>query len=161
MKSDRFLMWIVGGIGVLVVAAFAVALRQPAPAYKAEDAAEGVAYNYFLALQQGDYARAYGYLSPDLPHYPASVDAFTAGLRRSGGRLEAQSASIQILPGQVIADRTQVTVRETHFASGGLFDSGQYTNTFYVNLRRAADGWRMIHSDSYWDWCWDQTGACS
>ena len=77
MKStDRFLIGIVIGVVVLVIAAFGVAFLGPKPAYQSDDTPEGVAHNYLLAIQREDYARAYGYLSPDLRGYPASDEQF-------------------------------------------------------------------------------------
>ncbi len=160
MKTDRFLAAIVLGIGVLVVAAFALALVKPAPAYGPDDSAEGAAGNYFLALQKGDYARAYAYLSPRLRGYPASLEAFTLDLRRFGMRLESESVTLQAQPARITGDLAQVTVRETRFSGGGLFDSQPYTSTFQVDLRREAGAWKITRSDNYWVWCWDNAGGC-
>jgi hypothetical protein len=44
--------------------------------YQAEDKPAGIAYNYLLALVDGDFQRAYGYLSPELPGYPSSSETF-------------------------------------------------------------------------------------
>jgi hypothetical protein len=62
----------------------------------------------------------------------------------------------------VTGDRAVVTVQETKFYEGGLFNSRQYTTTFEVTLvRDAALGeWKMVSSDSYWAWCWGDTGGC-
>ena len=75
-KTDKLLIGIVAGILLLVLVAFGVALTRPKPAYQAEDKPEGVAFNYLFALQQGDYERAYGYLSPTLKRYPQTVEKF-------------------------------------------------------------------------------------
>jgi len=65
-KSDKILIWIVGGIVLLVIAAFAIALVKPKPTYMADESPDGVAFNYLFAVQQGDYDRAYGYVSPSI-----------------------------------------------------------------------------------------------
>ncbi len=160
MKTDRFLTGIVAGIGVLVVAALALALVKPAPTYAPDDIAAGVARNYFLALQKGDYARAYGYLAPSLLHYPQSLETFVSDVRHYGQRLEAESVSLEVVGAQTIGGLTQVTMRETRFSGGGLLDSSQYTNTFQVELRQQAGGWKIARSDSYWVWCWNSANGC-
>jgi len=75
-NTDKFLVGIVVGVVVLVATAFAVALLRPKPTYQLEDTPKGVAHNYLLALQQEDYKRAYGYLSPTIEGYPTSAEAF-------------------------------------------------------------------------------------
>ncbi len=160
MKTDRFLIAIVAGIGVLVVAALALALVKPAPTYGPDDTAAGVARNYFLALQKGDYARAYGYLSPSLLHYPQSLETFVSDVRHYGQRLEAESVSLEIVGAQTTGSLTQVTMRETRFSGGGLFDSNEYTNTFQVELRQQQGAWKITRSDSYWVWCWTNASRC-
>ena len=64
MKQDRFLIGILVGVAVLVVVAVGVFfLRQNDQTYIAEDTPDGVVHNYVLAIQLGDYDRAYGYLA--------------------------------------------------------------------------------------------------
>jgi hypothetical protein len=66
--TDRFLIGIVAGVVILVVAVLAIALLRPnQPSYEPDDTAEGVAHNYLLALQLEDYGRAQGCLSRSLP----------------------------------------------------------------------------------------------
>jgi hypothetical protein len=86
MKStDKFLIGIVVGIVLLVVAAFVITLARPEPTYQVEGTPESVAHNYLLALQKEDYQRAYGYLSPTLKGYPVRL-SLTYAQRLSGLR---------------------------------------------------------------------------
>ena len=77
---DKFLLAIVIGAVVLVGIAIGVTLLQPEPDYLPEDTPEGVAHNYLLALDKGEYQRADSYLSPNLPGYPITGDAFAGDI---------------------------------------------------------------------------------
>ena len=64
MKQDRFLIAILAGIGLLVVAAFVLFfVRQSNLNYVSDDTPEGVVQNFVLALHKGDYEKAYAYLA--------------------------------------------------------------------------------------------------
>ncbi len=83
MKQDRFLTGILVGIAVLVVIALAVFfIRKDAQSYISEDMPEGVVHNYVLALLNGDYKKAYGYLADleDKPTYEQFRDTFIKGM---------------------------------------------------------------------------------
>ncbi len=163
MKStDKFLTGIVVAVVLLVGAAFAVALLRPKPVYRSEDAPEGVAHNYLLALQQGDYERAYGYLAPAVEGYPPSTDAFAENVRDNKRmfRLDDSSVTLVVESARVTGDRATVTVRETRFSQDGLFESSQSSDTFEMRLGHEASAWRIIGSDAYWAWCWDDPDGC-
>ena len=76
-SSNRLLIAIVIGAVVLVGIAIGVTLLQPEPDYLTDDTPEGVAHNYLLALDKGEYQQAYSYLSPTLPGYPIDLESFT------------------------------------------------------------------------------------
>src|SRR5512146_670980 len=82
MRQDRFLMGILIGIGVLIVAALVVFFtRQNQASYVAENTPDGVVHNYVLAILNKDYQKAYGYLA-DLDHKPTFAEfrqAFAVG----------------------------------------------------------------------------------
>ena len=163
-KTDKFLIGIVVGIVLLIAVAFAVALNKPEATYKAEDTPEGIAFNYLFALQQRDYERAYGYLSPKIIGYPKNVEAFEDDIRDyswSFRDLEDGSLSLEIISVDISGQRAVVKIQSTNFYENGLFDSGQYTNTFDVILRQDQDGkWKITEADNYWLWCWDNLGGC-
>jgi Tfp pilus assembly protein PilW len=70
MKQDRFLLGILIGIALLVVAALVVFFtRQQDVAYRTGQAPEDVVHNYALALMNKDFEQAYGYLA-DLQDKP-------------------------------------------------------------------------------------------
>jgi hypothetical protein len=163
-NTDKFLIGIVVGVALLVGVAFGLALVRPKPAYQADDKPEGVAHNYLLALQQQEYARAYGYLSPTLKGYPASAENFAADIQnnRWNFRLDDTSTALEVVSAAVTGEQATVTVRETSFRAGGLFDSNQSATTFYMTLRRNAENsaWQITSSDSYWAYCWDTNAGC-
>jgi len=158
-KTDKILIGIVGGIVLLVVVAFAVALSRPKPTYQAEDKPEGVAFNYLFALKQKEYERAYGYLSTDLKGYPKDVDEFINDTRDRPWQfngLSDSSTTLEVDAVEMTGSRADVKIIETHFYEGDLFNSGSYTSSFVITLRPDASGkWKIVKSDSYWDSCWD------
>ena len=158
-KTDKILIAIVGGIVLLVVVAFAVALSKPKPTYQAEDKPEGVAFNYLFALKQKEYERAYGYLSPDLRGYPKDVDAFVGDVRDRSWQfngLNDSSTTLEVDSVEKIGSRADVRIIETHFYEGDLFNSGSYTSNFVITLRPdAAGNWKIVEANDYWDSCWD------
>lgn len=158
-KTDKILIGIVGGIVLLVVAAFVVALSKPEPTYQTEDVPEGVAFNYLFALQQEDYERAYSYLSPALKGYPRDVETFRDDIRDHSWQfsgLNDSSTTLEVDSVDVNGARADVTIRETHFYEGDLFTSGQYTNFFTITLRQDENGqWKIVKSGDYWLSCWN------
>ena len=158
-KTDKTLIGIVAGVILLVVVAFGVALSKPKPTYQAEDTPEGVAFNYLFALQQEDYERAYGYLSPAIKGYPRNAEAFADDIRDSSwtfSRLSDSSTSVEIESAKLNGKRADVTMLETRFYEGDLFNSGTYTYGFEVTLRQDENGvWKIVEADSYWLGCWD------
>jgi hypothetical protein len=156
------LLAIIAGIVALVVAALALALTRTAQGYLPDTTPGGVAYNYLLAIKQGDDERAYGYLSPDLLGYPPSVDDFSADITAHySWQFARDSATLSVGDERITGDRAVVTVSETRFSEGGLFSSGQYTNSFSLTLRRQGESWRLISADSYWAACWSKSRPCT
>ncbi|MCE7939626.1 hypothetical protein DCC79_14865 [bacterium] len=152
--NDRFLLGILVGVVLLVVAAFAVVLSRSEPAYRADDSPAAVAHNYLLALQRGDYERAYGYLSPTLAGRPASVEDF---VEDTTTRIGDNIADAEVAIGEttITGEVAVVKVRQSTFYSGGLFDSGLSATPFSMTLRRGESGWRITRSEMHWYQCWE------
>jgi hypothetical protein len=97
MKHDRFLLVIVLAIAGLVVLALALFfLRRNPQEYILEDTPQGVVHNYVLALQKGEYSRAYDYLAqktdkPDFERY--QTDLLMS--KRELDRLSVQLGSVE------------------------------------------------------------------
>lgn len=161
MKNDRFLIGIVAGVLLLVIIAFVVVLQRPLPTYQTDDTPEGVVHNYLLALRQGDFDRAYGYLSPSIVSYPASAAEFALDVdqRRWEFRLD-ENITLVVDSARISGERAVTVVQETTFYDGGLLNSNQYTRSFSMTLERSADRWLITQGESYWLACWVETEGC-
>jgi hypothetical protein len=159
-KTDRFLLAIIAGIVVLVIIALTLAFTRTAQDYVPETTPGAVAYNYVLAIKAYDDERAYSYLAPEIAGYPPSVDAFTDDSNRYAWNVSREAATISIGNERITDDRAVVTISETRFYAGGLFNSNQYTNSFNITLRRDGEGWKIINADSYWVPCWTDGRPC-
>jgi len=160
-KTDKFLMVIVIGIVLLVAVAFGVALLRPEPTYQSEDTPDGIAHNYLLALQKEDYTRAYGYLSPSLKHYPATVNDFLRDIERDEWMFRVnENASLAVVDVKITGDRAVVAVRETRFFGRELFSSGQSMGNFDMKLELENGAWKIVQSEYYFAWCWTGEDKC-
>ncbi len=152
---DRFLVAIVAGIIIIAVAAVVVVVnRGNAVGYRPDDTPEGVAFNYLLALHQGDHARAYGYVSPGIKNYPASAGAFASAIENTYPRRSDRDVALEIDSVRNENDIAWVKVRETMYFRSGPFGSSQNTRTFQMMLRREEAGWKITDGDSYFAWQW-------
>ena len=158
MKStDKFLIGIVAGIGLLVVVAFLVVLTRPEPEYQDGDSPEAIVHNYLLALRQGDYERALEYLSPNLKGYPEDAQAFADDVDDSYSfRLDDRDVTIETQSATIRGNTATVEVLETSFSGGGLFSSGNYDRRFDMKLRQENGAWKLVDGDQYWTSCWEQ-----
>lgn len=161
-KADRFLIGIVAGIAVLVVVTLIVALRQPSPTYQPEETPQGVAHNYLLALQQEAYERAFSYLSPELPGYPADSAAFANTLTqyRWNFRFDENTA-VSVIDATISGEQATVRAAITEFATGGPFGSDISTTNFTLQLRYEAGGWKLWQAEKYWMGCWNRAAGCN
>lgn len=154
---DRFLWIIVGGALALVIAGIVsvglVARQTPAPL--PDDTPEGVVHNYFLALQNGEYDRAYGYLSDNLEEKP-SVSEFATQLRRmTDYRSGEHSIRMKIERTSLEDDEAWVEVTVSEFRAHSLFDRSEYTRHETVSLQRENGQWRITQFFyPYWQWEW-------
>jgi hypothetical protein len=160
-RTDKYLIGIVVGIVLLVIVAFLITLVRPEPTYQAGDTPEGVAHNYLLALQKGEYDRAYGYLSPSIEGYPTSEEMFIKAVQDYSWQFRHdQDITLTVESAQVTGDRATTRVRESRFRGGNLFDSSQSTTTFEVRLQLESGEWRIVDSRYYFAWCWRNDGGC-
>jgi hypothetical protein len=141
MKQDRFLIGIMAFIGLLVVAALALFIvRNQAPAYGSEDTPQGVVRNYAVALQKGDYARAYGYLADQAnkPSYDSFLSTFlTKQLDFSSAALDIGSLE------QQTGSQAWVSVT-VQYAGTGLFDNG-WSNPDKATLVLQNGAWKITY----------------
>lgn len=167
--TDKFLAAIVLGVLLLVIVSVVLVITRPPPSYKEDNSAENVAYNYLLALQEHNYVRAYGYLSPSLSGYPPSVERFISNLRNApfpadeGFPPEDGSVSLEIASSRAAVsniESVEVRVRSTQFMGGGLFGPSQHSSLFLMDLQRENGTWKIVRSDRYFVPCWTRAAGC-
>lgn len=155
--TDRFLIILVIGIVTVIVVTVVVATQRPGQnEYQPEDTPENVVFNYLLALQRGDYQRAYSYLSPDVPYMPVDSEQMAEDLKWQIDRLQDSSSplSLSIESSHVARGTTIVTAAQTWTYRGDLLSSNHQTYTFEVELRPVAGAWKIVDSEDYWDYDW-------
>jgi len=155
MKQDRFLLGIIIGIAVVIIAALALFfLRRNEPVYGPENTPEGVVHNYVVALQKGDYNRGLSYLAsdgnkPDIIH-------FRQGLLNQNQNLSGYS--LQIGDTQINGDSASVAV--TINQSGGGPFGGSSSQLQNATLDREAGSWKISAMPfPYWSFDWYQPTA--
>jgi hypothetical protein len=153
MKQDRFLTGILVGIAALVVVALIVFfLRQNSQSYISEDAPEGVVHNYVLAVLNGDYEKAYGYLADldNKPTYEQFRDAFVRGT------VNPNNSAVDIGNSEITGDTASVEAALI-YNSSDPFSPG-YRDVQRAILVREADAWKLSSMPCYyfWDCSWYQ-----
>ncbi|TAK10791.1 MAG: hypothetical protein EPO32_14135 [Anaerolineae bacterium] len=159
MKTDKFLIGIVIGAAVLVIAASAIVLGRPEPTYLPDTAPENIVQNYILAVQQEDYSRAYSYLSPEVKSYPIDVTDFKRDLERFTA-YQNQVESLAVEDVSLLGDTATVFISAQVYYQGGLFDSGQYSNTYRYELDRLSGEWKLSSGDAFFAYCWNADIGC-
>lgn len=153
MKQDRFLMGILIGIGVLIIAALAVFfIRRDSQTYIAEDTPEGVVHNYIVAVLNKDYEKAYGYLA-ELDHKPTYEEFRNAFVT---GNVNPQNSAVDVGASEVTGDDAYVEVSMIYNPSDP-FSSG-YRDVQRAILVRQGGAWKLSSMPTYylWDYSWYQ-----
>jgi hypothetical protein len=142
---DRFLVAIIVGVGLLlIVAAVSLVLaRMPAPQLPADSPA-GTVQQFYLALQDKNYEKAYGFLSDRMLNKPTQADFVLHNMNQAGYYGET-SSRITLNEENIYADYASVTVNITRFygSSGPFGGSGDYTSVDSFTLVREDEAWRI------------------
>lgn len=138
---DRGLLLLIGGVVTLIlVGLIAVPLLSTrTPAMAPEGSPDGVVQRFYLAVYDGDWETAHGYLSA------ATRDKLTVAQLQEAMRYSIPNS--QVRTGAVSERETGATVKvtQTNFTDGGLFGgSGEYSSDFDVLLTRENDTWKII-----------------
>ncbi len=155
MTQDKFLMAILGVIAALVVLALGLFfVRQGQQTYLDQDTPSGVVHDYLLALQKGDYQRAYNYLY-DADNKP---DLFTFKQAFADNQLDLSTSVTQVGDEQVTGDQAAVNLILTQNQSDPF---GQpYQNTQAAGLVRQNGAWKVNSVPyPYWGYNWYQAGT--
>jgi len=153
MKQDRFLTGILVGIAVLVVVALAVFfIRKDTQSYISEDSPEGVVHNYVLALLNGDYKKAYGYLADleDKPTYEQFRDTFIKGM------VNPDNSAVDVGKSEINNDTASVEVTMIYNPSDP-FSTG-YRDVQRAILVKQNGAWKLssMPNYSFWGYNWYQ-----
>lgn len=153
MKQDRFLTGILVGIAVLVVVALvAFFIRKDTQSYVSDDVPEGVVHNYVLAVLNGDYEKAYGYLA-DLDNKPTYEQFRNAFIQ---GTVNPNNSAVDVGNSEISGDTASVEVAL-------IYNPSDPFSTGYRDVQRAVlveDGgaWKLSSMPTYyyWDYGWYQ-----
>lgn len=152
MKQDKFLTGILVGIGALIALALALFfLRQDRRDYLPEDAPEGVAHNYVLAVLDKDYEKAYGYLA-DLKYKPTYEEFRQSFLN---GMVNPGDMGLDIGEAEIHGDEAVVNVTIYYSYSDPFSTRAGYPETALLVEQDGA--WKVSKMPgNFWDWNWYQ-----
>ena len=150
MKQDRFLMSILGFIGLLVIVALVLFFtRQEPQSYRSDETPEGVVWNYILAIQNEDFKRAYGYLQ-DADKKPGYA-AFQQMLIGPG--MDISQSGVQIGVARQTDDEATVELTIIHGGSGPFNQGWDENASAWLILQEGQ--WRIMSMPyPYWGWDW-------
>jgi hypothetical protein len=134
---DRFTLGIGIAVAIVVPLLFVLVLLQPKATPMDESSPAGVAHNYYLAVQQDDLSKAYGYLSAETRGW-LSYEQFAAQV---SSRPETRSVRIQ--DERIDGDTGRVTIGVTLYMPTGPFSSGEVSQQRSLVLRREGEVWRI------------------
>lgn len=151
MRGDRFLLAILVAIGVLVVLAVVLFYTRGGTGdYGLEDTPEGVLRNYVLALEKGDYQRAYSYLhdTQGKPDFNQFRGAFL------NGDLNPSTAAVQIGKARQSGDDVILALAIIHRSNGPFGDTSRQATNALMVLSETGE-WKIANfAYPYWGWDW-------
>lgn len=152
MKQDKFLMGILIGIALLIVASVGIYFsRRGTPlVYRPDDQPDGVVYNYILALRNKDFSRAYKYLGEGA-NKPTQAE-FKSSMMLSQDQLDM--AIVDIRDTTIDGNSAVVQVVSLNQYNDGIFSSG-YENPESIMLEKVNGEWKLKSmSYPFWDYSW-------
>lgn len=149
LRLDKFTLAVLAVVGVLLVAAVFTVNRGSTPpeqqAYRTDDAPETPVVNAFLALQQGDLAKARQQYSEAVLDQVEKDPGY--GPLRGQGYYSEPSRRLRVTATRMDADnpdRAYVTAAVDNYSTGGLFNSGStYTSERVVEVVREDGAWKI------------------
>jgi hypothetical protein len=150
MTKDKPLMAILGVIVLLVAASLVLFfIRRGEQKYLGENSPSAVAHDYILALELGDYQRAYGFLynmqdKPDLFTFKQTFASDSYGMPRSAAQIGEQ---------EITGDRATVSIILIQYQSGPL--DQPYQNSQLAQLVKQNGLWKIASAPyPYWGYDW-------
>jgi hypothetical protein len=150
MKQDRFLMVILGVIGLLVILAVVLFfIRQDPQDYVSDDNPKGVVHNFILALQKRDYQRAYTYLHDD-ENKPEIFDFQQSYLLVES---EIVRTAVQLGEVDINGDQARVDLTIIHTNNDPFDQRGDQVIAAILTLQNGE--WRIVNMPyPFWGWGW-------
>jgi hypothetical protein len=133
---DRFTLAIGLAVAILVPLLFILVLAQPKAEPADESTPAGVVHNYYLAVQQDDIQKAYGYLSAETRGW-LSYEQFSAQVSAP------RTLGVRIQNERVDDGTARVAVVVTTYLPGGPFSAGEYSTSRTIVLRHQDEVWRI------------------
>jgi hypothetical protein len=146
MKEDRFLMGILIGITLLIVASLSVFfMRRDTQTYLLEDSPEAVVHNYIFALGQEDYESAFTYLAEE-----KNKPTYTEFLRDV---INTRGDDVRIGEVDISGDTASVQLVFTNASGRVFFDYYEYEESALAVLQSGE--WKILSMGGhYWYWNW-------
>lgn len=137
-RADAGLLILILGGGALILLSL-LALAIPSrwgPQLAPPTTPEGVVQRFYLAAYNGDFDRAYSYLSQDAKRRISADDLEQLGSELRGSRIQVGMPKVQ-------GDSARVEVAITRFGPVGPFGPEEWTERRDVYLRREAGTWKI------------------
>ena len=153
MKNDRFFIFLIIGIFIIVILSFVFVLsNQKQAAYMADDTPEGVVNNYLLAWVNKDYGTIEKYLinNDKKPTKNEIVDAV------QNNKYSLESIGVSIRETTISDDFANVSIMI--FNSNTPYDTYRNESADFITLMKQDGKWKVSEASyPFWDWNWYQT----
>ena len=152
MKQDRFLTYILIGIGALVLIALGLFFSRgdTAMAYGADDTPEGVVHNYIVAVFQKDYEKAYSYLAEN-PNKP-TLEQFRQSFLQN--YINPDNTGVDIGATVLNGPDHAIVTLHIQYGNNDPFSSG-YRNEELASLVKQNGAWKLEQMPyNFWAYDW-------
>lgn len=145
LGSDHGLTFLILGALVLIavgVISIPLVVRRT-PTLEPATTPAGTVQRFYQALYAGDYATAYSFLSADVQH-KISLSQLQQQLN-----VDLQHSQMRVMATTITGTHATVQIRVTHFQSGGIFGSDEWSTEQEVLLQREDERWTIIGGPFY------------
>lgn len=142
---DRSLaLLVLGAVILIIIGLVSIPLvARRAPALGPETTPEGVVQHFYAAAYNGDYQAAYGYVGAEGRRTLSMIEL------QQQLSSELQQSQVRVGTASVNGTSASVPVTFTHFGSGGLFGSQEWSSEREVLLQREGDSWKIAGGAFY------------
>ena len=152
MKNDRFFIFLIIGIAIIVILSFVFVLsNQKQATYIADGTPEGVVNNYLLAWVKNDAATIEKYLA-DLENKPTQNDISNAV---QNNKYSLDNIGVSIKETTINDDYANVSILV--FNSNTPYDTYRNETADFITLIKQNGKWKISEASyPFWDWDWYQ-----